>query len=112
MKIIDVGNQFYARLANRDKFQGDGKNTAINFRNEYLKELDSEDAWQGDELFIILDFKNVRKLGPSFANEAFAYFTKYNNATPDRILKRIKFQNISRVKKSIIDDELENGYKG
>lgn len=106
---IDIGTDFYHRLANRDGFQGDGKNTAVEFRNKYLSELDSDIAWKNDNLFIEFDFSNVKKIGPSFANEAFAYFTKY--AKPTQILKKIEFTNISKVKRLIIEQELDSGYK-
>ena len=106
---IDIGKDFYHRLANRDKYQGDGKHTAVEFREKYLSGLDSVSAWNVESTFIEFDFSNVKKLGPSFANEAFAYFTKY--AKPSKILKRIKLINISNVKKLIIEQELESGYK-
>ena len=71
--------------------------------------LDNEDAWKSKGIAIILDFSNVDTMISSFANEAFAYFTKY--ASPEQIKKKIKFENISTVKMEIIDIELLNGYK-
>lgn len=110
MQTIDVGRDFYHRLANRDKNQGDGKYTAIQFREKYLKFLDQEDIWKKSEITaIILDFCNVQKIGPSFANEAFAYFTKY--AKPDKIRQLISFKNITKVQQAIINEEIETGYK-
>ncbi len=106
---IDVGKDFYHRLANRDSRQGDGKFTAIDFRNRFLKSLDDEHVWPTDTEPIILDFANVKKIGPSFANEAFAYFTKYTS--PEKILKKIVFKNATRVQLMIIQEELETGYK-
>ena len=106
--MIDIGKEFYHRLTNRDKYQGDGKNTAEEFRKKLLKDFDSQEAWKTDKK-IIFDFKNVKKLGPSFANEAFAYFTKY--AKPEEILKKFIFENISEVKKMIIEEELKAGYR-
>lgn len=106
---IDVGKDFYHRLANRDSHQGDGKFTAIDFRNRFLKSLDNEHTWTTDTEPIVLDFANVKKIGPSFANEAFAYFTKY--ASPEKILKKIIFNNATRVQREIIQEELETGYK-
>lgn len=108
MSTIDVGTEFYHRLANRDKQQGDGKHTAVEFRRRYLTELDNPDAWTQEIKPILLDFKNVEKIGPSFANEAFAYFTKY--AKPEKILERIIFLNISKVQLIIIKQELDSGY--
>lgn len=106
---VDVGKQFYHRLANRDQRQGDGKYSAVEFRDKYLKFLDNEEAWRTDKEEIVLDFTNVKKIGPSFANEAFAYFTKY--AKPERIFKKIVFKNISQVQRMIIHEELDTGYK-
>lgn len=108
MKTIDVGADYYHRLANRDKQQGDGKWNAVQFRATFLQQLDSKEAWESTEPFITLDFINVKKIGPSFANEAFAYFTKY--ATPDLVLKKILFINASNVQMSIINTELNAGY--
>lgn len=109
MKRIDVGHDFYHRLANRDRSQGDGEHTAEEFRKKYLATLDNEDVWKTSTEPIILDFSNVRKIGPSFANEAFAYFTKY--VSPDEIKKRILFENTTSVQRNIIMEELETGYK-
>ncbi len=108
LKKIDIGKEFYHRLANRDDRQGDGKKTAVEFREKYLSDLDNSNVWKDDKEIIQLDFINVKKLGPSFANEAFAYFTQY--AQPERILKKIKLLNISKVKELIILQELKTGY--
>ena len=108
MVTIDVGKDFYFRLANRNKFQGDGKHTAVDFREKYLKELDSKEAWLNLDGFITFDFSGVRKIGPSFANEAFAYFMKYTN--PENFKKKVLFNNASEVQSMIIDNELQSGY--
>lgn len=111
MNTIDVGKDFYHRLANRDKNQGDGKHTAIEFRNKYLAPFDNAEAWKSaTQNRITLDFKYVKKIGPSFANEAFAYFTKYTS--PSSFLKKVIFVNIDEVHKLIIEEELESGYTG
>ena len=75
----------------------------------FLKYLDQRSYWKTDNKPIILNFEDVEKIGPSFANEAFAYFTKY--ASPDKILKRIIFKNITQVQRSIIKNELITGYQ-
>lgn len=105
---VDVGRDFYPKLTNRDKNQGDGKHTAIEFRDKYLAKLDSKNSWTNSNKFITLDFINVDKIGPSFANEAFAYFTKY--ADQKTILSKIELINISEVKFLIIVEELDSGY--
>jgi hypothetical protein len=107
---IDVGKEFYHRLANRDEHQGDGANNAIQFRKRYLSKLDNQAAWTTDSEPIVFDFRNVKKIGPSFANEAFGYFTKY--ATPEAFYKKVQFINISNVQQMIIDEELQSGYSG
>lgn len=109
MKRVDVGKDFYHRLANRDKYQGDGEHNAVEFRKKYLKELDNIEAWQNDDIFIVFDFGNVTKIGPSFASEAFAHFAQY--ADLNKILEKIKFENITKVKELIIINELKAGYK-
>lgn len=110
MGSVKVATEFYPRLANRNERQGDGKHTAIDFRMRYLGSLDSAEAWHTAGEPIIFDFDGVKKIGPSFANEAFAYFTKY--ATPMEFLERVHFTNISEVFLLIIREELESGYKG
>jgi len=109
MQQVDIGKEFYHRLANRDEKQGDGKYTAVEFREKFLKKFDNKKTWEESTETITLDFSNVTKIGPSFANEVFAYFTKY--AKPEKILKMIILRNISKVKLSIIQEELETGYK-
>ncbi|MCY4283608.1 MAG: STAS-like domain-containing protein [Gammaproteobacteria bacterium] len=108
MKEVDVGREFYHRLANRNRYQGDGRYTAEHFRGKYLYDLDKEDAWKDDKISVVFNFENVKKIGPSFANEAFAYFMKY--ATPKQLKEKIRFKNISGVQELIIEQELESGY--
>lgn len=105
---IDIGKDFYPRLANRNNKQGDGKHTAIEFRQKYLANLDNQTSWENDNNSIIFDFKNVKKIGPSFANEAIAYFTKY--ATPKKILQKINIINASNIHMRIIKQELDTAY--
>lgn len=108
-KEVDVGLQFHHRLTNRDEFQTDGRYNARQFRKKYLSDLDSEEFWKNPTITVVLDFGKVKKIGPSFANEAFAYFTKY--AKPDQILEVIQFKNWTSVQKEIIREELESGYR-
>ena len=108
MTTINVANDFYHRLTNRDKNQGDGRYNAVEFRKTFLNFLDDKDKWLDNKNEVVLDFNGVKKLGPSFANEAFAYFTQY--AKPEDIKKKIKFKNITNVKMKIIETELETGY--
>ena len=110
MLIVDVGEDFYHRLTNRNKEQGDGKHTAVDFREKYLSDLDDKNAWVNDDVFIELDFSNVTKIGPSFANEAFAYFTQY--ASPEKILRKISIRNATVVQKMVIKEELESNKSG
>lgn len=109
MKTINVGREFYPRLANRNRHQGDGKNNAIEFRTKYMLFLDTPDAWRTEDPVIQFDFVDVKKIGPSFANEAFAYFIKYT--TPDTMLKKVLFVNWSRVQEMIVKEELASAYK-
>lgn len=108
MKTVNVAIEFYPRLANRDQHQGDGAYNAVLFRMTYLSDLDTEEAWNNTTPYIIFNFQDVKKIGPSFANEAFAYFTRY--ARPEAITKRILFTNITNVQRAIIETELQSGY--
>ena len=107
MEGIKISEDFYSRLANRNERQGDGTHNAIEFRNKYLKQCENQDFWKSDET-IIFDFSGVEKIGPSFANEAFAYFLKYTD--PKTLKAKIKFINISKVQLFIIDEEIQSGY--
>jgi hypothetical protein len=111
INTIDVGRDFFVDLVNRDANQGDGLYTAVEFRDRYLKDLMEPKFWVKPKEYIRLDFSKVEILGPSFANEAFAYFTQFD-VKPDTILQVISFVNVSRVKLSIIKVELEQGYRG
>ena len=108
-KTIDIGQDFSESLTNRNSYQRDGRHSGLEFRESYLKELDDRDSWKNKDCFIILDFSKVKRLGPSWANEAFAYFAQF--ADPDLILKKIQLINISRVKENIIEIEVKTGYK-
>lgn len=108
MKRIHVANEFYHRLANRDSSQCDGAHNAMEFRDKFLAELDNKSAWGTSAPYIVFDFSGVKKIGPSFANEAFAFFTQY--ARPDLIFKKILFENITTVQKEIIELEVNAGY--
>lgn len=107
---IDVGKDFYHRLANRNKMQGDGRHTAVEFRTKFLGDFDNAKVWGPHGPTIELDFSNVKKIGPSFANEAFAYFTRFT--TPETFLRRVVFVNISKIQRMIIEEELRSGYAG
>lgn len=107
---VDVGKDFYFRLANRNELQGDGTFNAIEFRTKYLSILDSIESWKTLEKEVIFDFSNVKRIGPSFANEAFAYFMRYTN--PDNFFKKVEFINIDKeVDLPIIIKELKAGYQ-
>ena len=108
MKTINIGDEFSPSLTNRDGLQRDGTFTGVEFREKYLNELDDEGLWENDEIFVVLDFSNVKRLGPSWANEVFAYFTRFG--TPERVLKKIRLDNISRVKMATIKQEIDTGY--
>lgn len=104
---IDIGSEFSDYLVNRNKLQGDGSFTAIEFREKFLQELENEHWWNSNNT-ITLNFKNVVTLGPSWANEVFAFYTdKY---AKDLIKKKIIFKDLSVVKREIIDQEIDSGY--
>lgn len=108
--IINVAEDFYHRLANRNQTQGDGKFTAVQFRQRFLGHLDFHKSWDKKGPIVLFDFEGVKKLSPGFANEAFAHFTIY--ASPDKIFERIQFINISPVKRETIEREVQDSYYG
>ena len=105
---INVASSFHDRLANRNRYQGDGRFSAVDFRKRFLSAFDNLEEWKSGHVVIELDFSGVRKIGPSFANEAFAYFMKYT--TPERFHQRIKLLNLSTVQRAIVETELAAGY--
>src|SRR4051812_35551820 len=82
---IQIADEFSDYLVNRDKYQGDGKYSAQDFRSRFLKELDDQSWWDNPETRVVISFKGVQTLGPSWANEAFAYFLRF--ATREQILQ-------------------------
>lgn len=100
---------FCKRLTNRNKSQGDGEHTAEEFRGKYMSDCMTGDFWNSKQT-ITFDFSDVIKIGPSFANEAFAYFMGKYNVNKEKFNEHIKFINISRVQKLIIQQELDSGY--
>ena len=109
MQSVEIAKQFCSRLVNRDKLQGDGKCSGELFRTQFLQELDSLAWWKDPDTSITLDFSEIETLGPSWANEVFAYFTKFDQS-PSKILSKIRLLNISRVKRSTIEMEINAGY--
>jgi len=73
------------------------------FRSMYLNELDTPVWWINDDVFITLDFTNVKRINPKWARDALGYFIKY--APKEQIINKIKLTNISRVKRAIVELE-------
>ncbi|HLD99860.1 MAG TPA: STAS-like domain-containing protein [Bdellovibrionota bacterium] len=84
--------------------------TGVEFREQFLQDLESSEWWSDPKKTLVLDFAGVTRLGPSWANEVFAYYTK-DNRKPDEILQKIQLKNISPVKLETIQVELKNGYR-
>lgn len=99
---------FATKVVNRNEKQGDGKNTAIEFRNKYLIDFDNPTTWGDLSNSIIIDFSGVEKLSPSFADEAFGYFTRYAN--PEKIKSMFNFRNLTKIQTMILDNELQDAY--
>ena len=86
-----------------------GKRTGAFLRELFMEHMDNQKFWDNvNSPAIRFDFTGVRKITPSFANDAFAYFTKYANAT--KVLKVIEFVNITNIKRAIINLEVEQGH--
>ena len=105
-KVIDVGTDFYYRLIYIDGRLGEKNYNAVKFKEKYLKYLDNKEAWKFMPEQIIFDFKNVKIIGPTFARDAFGYFTKY--ASAKKVLETILFANISFAHREIITFEIED----
>ena len=108
MKKIDVAKDFHSMLTNRNENSGDGKHTAVEFRDKFLSQFDNIEAWldgSPSEEFITLDFNGVTTMGPGWIMEAIGYFSSYEG-NPHRIIKKIKPVNLSKVKMQIFWTEL------
>ena len=101
--IIIYAAQFSDKLVNRNSCYG--MNNAVHFREKYLSEL--QNNWNTGKINYIIDFEGVEKMSPSFANEAFAYFTQFGP-----IENKIQFRNMTYVQYEILEMELKNGYQG
>jgi hypothetical protein len=110
MKTIKV-SEFSKILRNRNSLQTDGLNTGEEFREKHLKEQDNQEWWNNEEV-VSFDFAEIITLGPSWANEVFAYFTKFPNVNEKKFLKKFIFENISSVKLKTILMEVKDGYRG
>lgn len=110
MKVIKV-SEFSKILRNRNTLQTDGLNTGEDFREKYLKDQDNQEWWNSDEV-VCFDFSDILTLGPSWANEVFAYFTKFKNVDEKKFFKKFTFKNISTVKLKTIQMEVRDGYRG
>lgn len=108
---IDIGKEFFHKLINRNELQGDGKYTAIDFRNRFLSKLDTDEWWNDPSQFIELDFQNVEVIGPSWTNEIFAYYLS-KGLKSHVVLSKIRCLNLTKTKTTIINRELEQGYRG
>ena len=106
---VDIGKDFSSRLIYRNSAQSDNKDTAEVFRKRFLSCLDNQKKWESNEYSVALDFLGVEKISPGFANEAFAYFTKYAHNAKE-VLERIKLENIDSVHYDIILEEIKSGF--
>lgn len=104
-KLIKVCLEFSNRLTNRNKLQGDGKFTAMEFRNNFLYPLYIRKNWN-DESIITLDFSGVKVLSPTFANEAFTYFKRFETSKK-KVKDKIIFINCTNVQERIIEDAIK-----
>ncbi len=109
--MINLAKDFSPVLRNRNKYQTDGKFTAIEFRKKFLNELDSQEWWGNESKTISIDLSDIDTLGPSWVNEAFAYFARYN-INSEALFKKINFIGLDEVWKEIIEQEMKDGYSG
>ena len=100
MITVNIGKEFSPNLVYKE--------SSLLFRETFLDFLDNEDAWKTDDVEIELDFVKIKRIGPAWSNEVFAYFRKY--ASTEQIMKKIKMINITEVKKIIIYFEINSGY--
>lgn len=107
--MIAIADEFSHDLMFRFKKQ-DKKFSAEAFREQFLSALNAQEWWANSNSKIIINFENVDTLTPSWANEAFAYYTK-SLANPSQIKERIDFQNLSTIKRQIIEREIQRGYE-
>ncbi len=104
IRLADYGT----RLHNRNSSQGDGSGAANFFRAYYLGALHSPAWWRGKQK-VVIDCEGVKSIGPAWANEAFAFFTAIG-ISPECIIERVEFENISIVKRVIIENEIKAEY--
>lgn len=108
IRTIEIAKEFSDYLVNRNERQGDGTKTGVEFRATFLKPLESDEWWNDDKETLVLDFDRVSTIGPSWANEVFAYYTDKHSV--GEIRSKILLKNLSPIKKEIVDIEIESGY--
>lgn len=106
MRTIDIGKEFSSSLVNRNSQQRDGKFSGEEFRDKYLSDLMNPKSWENKEPYITLDFTNVERIGPGWANEVFSNLPFYS---VEDVLNKIILKNISKVKLAIIINEIVSG---
>ena len=107
---IALAKDFSDFLINRDEHQNDGADNAVDFRRKFLADLDSKEWWEDATKQVVINFDGVDTLAPSWANEAFAYYTKF---CPDvsKVLSKIILKHVNIVHRSIIETEVKSGYQ-
>jgi len=96
-RTVDVGRAYSPRLATRDE--------AKKFKDKYLSVFYDKHSWEDPECKVVLDFTNVKKISPGFADTAFGEFT-YDAKNIEELLEHIVIQNASTVQLAIIKGEL------
>ena len=107
--IVDIGIEFCENLIHRDRKACKTYN-AIYFKHTYLWDGSINNLGCGRKTPIILDFINVRRIGPSFVRAAFEVYVKHHGSL-NEFYKIFRFENLSKVQKMIIELELKERLK-
>ena len=108
-KVIKVA-EFGVRLATRNRYQLGGKYSGEEFRETHLSDLHRSDWWDDPRETITLDFKGVRIVSPTWADEVFGYFMTAD-IDPVKVFQKIRLINLSDVKRETIEHEITSSIK-
>ena len=99
--------EFHTFLRTRFKNQMDGQGSAEEFYEDFLKEDMEHPGWWDDDDPLVLDFYGVETLSPTWCNEFVWRMVEGNDTvTEKRFRDRVKFKNMSEVKRGTMDNEI------
>ena len=94
-------------LCSRFRYLINGETSAEKFFKDFLKEDMEHPAWWDDDEPLVLDFEGVETLSPTWCHELVWNMVEGNETVTERSFReRVKFVNMSKVKRETMDTEI------